>query len=1578
MEQGESSNTLAPPQIKTNYSRCIICQIKQRNTKVLKLQNITEAGFVSLKEAMENRGDDVASRLNLDMCEDFCVKYCPKWHAACRTRYTKEKLYLAAKKRRDKSGSQRNRPCTRQTRKIQPFKKVCVICNKVYDKKGVKANCMVQAHNRGISMIKKAQSLCDYDMLEKIQGGLGKPIDMIANDVCYHRQCMNNYLTKREKKSSRPSTGKAGSSIREHAKTKLTKASNKKKVKHEKAIKYVARLIRKDALKAKKKVSGNSLEISREAASKLIPESMLQFSQTLLMGKKKARRSRKSTQKVVDFAQQMLFTTTKQPTPLALGTAFHLYNETRSKKLLTTFNRLNQSVSYTTFQRYLTGMCENIIDVEQKEGIYIPPNLSTCDFAHFAIDNIDWHENTPDGKTFHGMSIIAFGYKDVSQPQSTNDNDLMPVDPDVMSEAQEVPDVQNGTFGSIPLIPSTSRHSRRSISNLGIKNSINPCYLSLADRRKARSLQGINPTELFSADSGYIGDLRSTWRMCRMFPTKLLEADVDDTMSMFPGWFTFFSLTSCFQSATDISYLPIIPEPPNADVVMAGLRYLSQLTSKMNMKYTICTADQAIYDIAYGLRERDSLAGRNGDVFDNMILMMGAFHIEKNFLGAVGKFMRRSGAEEILVKADVCQKGTANKVFGPSPDYYQAVRSHEILNEAMSRVYYDSFEDWCVMEGLDTLHGDLFERLSSNIQCCRKHIHENTANQTSFKDTMKSVVSDLNKIQQLTCAFDMASASPTFQYWRSYVKMTDLLTRLSASIHDGLWNDYLSALGDILPYLVAARHFNYSYSLPLYIREMKKLADTAPEVYKQFTDGKFVVRRSNGQGNAVSPDLALEQTYNKDVKEKSGLSGITLNDAARNKWIYTKPALSACSSKYKDMIGMSSTTSSHHHKHEGKASKVQEAVKVIGSEVINPFQHNSQELVNIVTGEKASKEAQRDLTSLEKIGMDAISKSLSKNEKKIDSKMISTFQERKKGSGQGGKIAKGSAEISVLKRLLKMSVVGESIDVSSFIGNYECAPFPPSLFEADSNGTITMRHGSKSSWVTSILKETGVAKLKKLPETDQKTALVIDSMCFIRKYPFSDGETFQMYESRCFTKVMSTLPPGCKIVHFPADRYDFQRSRKRSERIRRTKGVVKKEFKIEAHLQTPSFKEFTAMGSNKAALQAFLSKSWCSDESKQRLGDVKLYLSGGFEDVKESVCVSHNQVDPVPALSCLHEEADTRVFLHAAHSIENHQVKRVVIFASDTDILVMGVYYSSKWPGIEIFIQRQDDEFIPIHNIAENLGAEDCKLQPIIHAISGMDDVSYIRNIGKKSILTARKAVACNLLSNFGEPGTSYEITDQLLTQARELVLKAAGGGSFDTLADFRTLQLLKSASRDIQRLVPKEDSFCLHMQRAMLSALVMKNATNQQPQLPEPDQMGWKWNEDHLLEAITSTQPQYPDNAASISSCGCTTSKCKGRCKCKAAGIPCTKFCKCRAKEDLCCRVQEAMDVEETDDDGTDSEANDPDDDESDSDESDSDESDSDESDSNESDSDESDSCESDSDESDSDAADTDDDDED
>ena len=88
---------------------------------------------------------------------------------------------------------------------------------------------------------------------------------------------------------------------------------------------------------------------------------------------------------------------------------------------------------------------------------------------------------------------------------------------------------------------------------------------------------------------------------------------------------------------------------------------------------------------------------------------------------------------------------------------------------------------------------------------------------------------------------------------------------------------------------------------------------------------------------------------------------------------------------------------------------------------------------------------------------------------------------------------------------------------------------------------------------------------------------------------------------------------------------------------------------------------------------------------------------------------------------------------HVAFAARNG-CNRVVVCASDTDIIVLCMYHLSKIPGLqELWIWKFANEFIPVHVIAEMLDPAFVNALPAIHAISGCDTTSRLYKRGKKS-----------------------------------------------------------------------------------------------------------------------------------------------------------------------------------------------------------------------------------------------------
>ena len=1125
--------------------------------------------------------------------------------------------------------------------------------------------------------------------------------------------------------------------------------------KDSKIIQDAAKILYKDA-KACKLQQSNSDEStfnnSNNQALAIIPSNIFNFAAQLITGKDlpvrddgKVSCSDDIEQKSLYMSQYIIYAICKVPTPLSLGIAFHIYNETHSKNLITLLNHMNVSLSYDTFHRYITAMCEQVMDAEKENNIFSPPAVKGCKFIHFAMDNADWHEKTPDGSTFHAMTTNVYGYE-----RNSNSNNLDNAVDDAVNQAAtstlptgegrvpipETSEVKQearsqssqGHFGDIPVL-NTGRKSRRSVL-ASHSHQIEPHHLSLPERQKARSLEMMEPTDLASAQNPYFHQMNIIWQLCRSLPTKLLELEID----MCPDWSTFFTKLSPTVSATHIGYGPMIPSSPNdPSVVHKGLEYAAKLAASFGMKHTVVTADQSIYEIVFALREK---ASSDDDTYKHLVLVLGLFHLSGNYLGAVGKIMKNSGAEHILAESGVCKLGTANKIFGPAGDYYQSMRVHKLLCEAMAKLHWESFEDWYQTANkekdiLTNLLGDL-EYLCTflGVDPPTDSNHPNLPWESFFH--LQECIDEHDK---------QSSKSPTYAFWRNYIKMIHILLRFTAAQRSGNWEQTLTEAGNMLPFIVAAGHHNYSYSLPLFLKEMNNLRNTAPEVYHHFMKGHFVVRRKAGAFNGVPTDMALEQTYNRDAKEShSGLTGITLDAKAWTKWLYTKPVSSEAASQFKDMMQILPMDKTYHHQ-EGKPEIVTQIMKNITQNMMNPFQVKSGDLINIATGQTATAMIRHDLTHVEEIGKIAVDTCLKDKSQKVCKVKLHTFYEMQSIQKQSPQTKKEQLlnEVTILKRIIQLKATGQDVNLDETIGQYECAQAPPSLFESDG----LMRHGNKSVWLSAILKETSLEVKDTLPDSDKCTAVIVDAMCFIQQHQFLEGETFKEYQSRLHRSLMRSLPVNCHSVHFPGDRYDHTESRKEVERLRRGYHKHQKEYEIHGLTKTPPFKEFMASKTNKARLQHFICCSW-EDRECQKYTTTDLYLSGGFCDEKKSIRVTTAGIVNVPNLASTQEECDTRVLLNTIFSVQHLGAERVVIYGNDTDIIVMLTFYASTLlKNIELWVKKSVDHWVPVHELANQLGPDDCKLQPFVYAFSGKDDTNFIYGIGKTKMLKCRHQLDC-------------------------------------------------------------------------------------------------------------------------------------------------------------------------------------------------------------------------------------------
>ena len=525
----------------------------------------------------------------------------------------------------------------------------------------------------------------------------------------------------------------------------------------------------------------------------------------------------------------------------------------------------------------------------------------------------------------------------------------------------------------------------------------------------------------------------------------------------------------------------------------------------------------------------------------------------------------------------------------------------------------------------------------------------------------------------------------------------------------------------MLPYLTATGHYKYGQqSLPLYLTEIKKLPEAAPDVNEALMAGVFVGRRAEGKHNSVSPDMLLEQTYNAVAKEVSGLDGITLKPAARMKWVYTKPITAAISAELKSMLHLHSS-SPHHESGPGRVTRDAESmIKVMAAVETNPFNATTTSLINIATGQCADSNVKDNLTSVKKIRMEALSQSLTSTQMKTSIVKLNTFHTQNKMKKSAPKKAASgkSNEITALLRMTQIIASGGELDVVDFIGNHECSEYPPSLFQDDGR----MRTGTKSSLVKILKEDTKVTSTHALPPNDRKTAVVIDAMSAIRHWSFHQGERFGTIAERYKHLLLNDVPVGTEFVHFCCDRYSGPslKSAEHEHRYGRSKPV--KEYEVSDQYTAPDPQEFFAVARNKANLLNFLCEKWCEKKHLDPdVGPTHLYLGGGFTEEMKSVVITGESVVDVPALESTQKEADTWIILHTVYSVQKDGVDRAIIHANDTDIITVCLHYGatllSNLP--ELWVRTSHDTYLPIHEMVVALGTSRCRAMPFIHSLSG-------------------------------------------------------------------------------------------------------------------------------------------------------------------------------------------------------------------------------------------------------------------
>ena len=412
-----------------------------------------------------------------------------------------------------------------------------------------------------------------------------------------------------------------------------------------------------------------------------------------------------------------------------------------------------------------------------------------------------------------------------------------------------------------------------------------------------------------------------------------------------------------------------------------------------------------------------------------------------------------------------------------------------------------------------------------------------------------------------------------------------------------------------------------------------------------------------------------------------------------------------------------------------------------------------------------------------------------------------------------------------------------------------------------------------------------------LPQTDEANNLVpevdmivLDGAVIVNMIKPAKSNTFAEYVSEFMTYIRSQFTKSVQRVDVVFDDYR-DASLKAATRMKRGTGV---RIRVEGRKKLPkNWHQFLREDGNKTELFNLLS----DNVTAETFPGVVVMTRG--KELRCSEVVNEQGLSP-----CTHEEADTRMLLHAADGAKQG-FKRILVRTVDTDVVVLAVSTANKLACEQLIVSfgtGKTSRYLDATLMARQLGSVKCDALPAFHALTGCDTTSGFAGRGKRtawSVWNKFSDVTPALLTLAQTPTEAH--IDEILPTIERFVIQMYDKESSDSSVNKARQTLFTQKGREIENIPPTKDALRQHVLRTGYQAgHVWGQALLKEPQLPSPDEFGWRrQNDSSQWEVKWMDLPPAGAACRAVVKCGCTKG-CKGRCRCAKENLPCTMLCKC------------------------------------------------------------------------------------
>ena len=311
--------------------------------------------------------------------------------------------------------------------------------------------------------------------------------------------------------------------------------------------------------------------------------------------------------------------------------------------------------------------------------------------------------------------------------------------------------------------------------------------------------------------------------------------------------------------------------------------------------------------------------------------MFGGLHIEMASLKTVGDWLKGSGWVQALVQAEIATAGTVDS-FLRAAHVTRTRRAHQVTVAALYILKHRAYASYC-------------------LSCSR-----DGQAVLGFKEWCHQ--------KEQVC--------PQFQYWSTVMELELCVMVYVRSLHQASFQMYLDALTELVPWFHALDHTNYARWIPVHLRDMAELSRMHPEVAKEFSDGKFTVRKTNRVFSAIAIDQAHEQN-NAHIKGEGGAVGLTDNPSALRCWMVAGPEVARVIEEFHDQqhhCGGERDTCHYDQTPSVQAAFAKDVCSLVSviDDLGNPFEEESTDLLVLDTKEISDHTSVEAVRNVRRIG----------------------------------------------------------------------------------------------------------------------------------------------------------------------------------------------------------------------------------------------------------------------------------------------------------------------------------------------------------------------------------------------------------------------------------------------------------------------------------------------------------------------------------------------------------------------------------------------------------------------------------